>query len=215
MCETHGTVKNTSRNWQGSFRKTPGRLLGLVFIRFYQLTFSSLIGHSCRHLPTCSEYGYEAIARHGFWSGGFLTLFRVGRCFCLTAKPFWRGPASGLHTNARRFSSAVMAMVLCLFTAPARLRIAALPMRGRSPVSLLRLIIWKRKMPPPAICYLSQWTRLFSLPTSQNNCWQLVLQLTKSCSQNRQAGFILSSRFGHWRLGRRWKSGFSTVQTGV
>ncbi|MGV0909362.1 membrane protein insertion efficiency factor YidD [Martelella sp. FOR1707] len=69
-----------SRNYGGPFPKTPGRLLGLGLIRFYQLTFSSLIGQSCRHLPTCSEYGYEAIARHGLWSGGFLTLFRVGRC---------------------------------------------------------------------------------------------------------------------------------------
>ncbi len=74
MCNGH------SRNYGGPFPKTPGRLLGLGLIRFYQLTFSSLIGQSCRHLPTCSEYGYEAIARHGLWSGGFLTLFRVGRC---------------------------------------------------------------------------------------------------------------------------------------
>ena len=69
-----------SRNYGGPFRKTPGRLLGMGFIRLYQLTLSSLIGNSCRHLPTCSEYGYEAIARHGFWSGGWMTLFRVARC---------------------------------------------------------------------------------------------------------------------------------------
>jgi putative membrane protein insertion efficiency factor len=50
------------------------------FIRLYQLTLSSLIGNSCRHMPTCSEYGYEAIARHGLWAGGFLTFFRVSRC---------------------------------------------------------------------------------------------------------------------------------------
>lgn len=69
-----------SRNWSGPFRKTPGRLVGMGFIRLYQLTLSSLIGNSCRHMPTCSEYGYEAIARHGLWSGGWLTLLRVGRC---------------------------------------------------------------------------------------------------------------------------------------
>ncbi|MBU2327453.1 MAG: membrane protein insertion efficiency factor YidD [Alphaproteobacteria bacterium] len=69
-----------SRNWQGPFRKTPGRLFGMGLIRFYQLTLSSIVGSSCRHMPTCSEYGYEAIARHGLWSGGWLTLFRVGRC---------------------------------------------------------------------------------------------------------------------------------------
>ncbi|WP_174824529.1 membrane protein insertion efficiency factor YidD [Ciceribacter naphthalenivorans] len=69
-----------SRNYAGPFRKTPDRLLGMALIRLYQLTLSSLIGSSCRHAPTCSEYGYEAIARHGLWSGGWLTLFRVGRC---------------------------------------------------------------------------------------------------------------------------------------
>jgi putative membrane protein insertion efficiency factor len=49
-------------------------------IRFYQLTLSGFVGNGCRHIPTCSEYGYEAFARHGFWSGFWLTLFRVGRC---------------------------------------------------------------------------------------------------------------------------------------
>jgi len=69
-----------SRNWQGPFRKTPGRLLGMGLIRLYQLTLSSIVGSSCRHMPTCSEYGYEAVARHGLWRGGWLTLFRVVRC---------------------------------------------------------------------------------------------------------------------------------------
>ncbi|OCP17188.1 MULTISPECIES: membrane protein insertion efficiency factor YidD [unclassified Ensifer] len=68
------------RNWSGPFRKTPGRLLGMALVRAYQLTLSSLIGNACRHLPTCSEYGYEAIARHGLWAGGWMTLFRVARC---------------------------------------------------------------------------------------------------------------------------------------
>lgn len=73
-------LRPRGRNWSGPFRKTPGRLLGMGFIRFYQLTFSSLVGSSCRHMPSCSEYGYEAVARHGLWSGGWLTLFRVVRC---------------------------------------------------------------------------------------------------------------------------------------
>ncbi|OLP43717.1 membrane protein insertion efficiency factor YidD [Rhizobium oryziradicis] len=68
------------RNYHGPFRKTPDRLLGMGLIRLYQLTLSSLVGSHCRHMPTCSEYGYEAIARHGLWTGGWLTLFRVGRC---------------------------------------------------------------------------------------------------------------------------------------
>ncbi|ASY68589.1 membrane protein insertion efficiency factor YidD [Sinorhizobium fredii] len=73
-------IAGSGRNWSGPFRKTPGRLFGMAAIRAYQLTLSSFIGNSCRHLPTCSEYGYEAIGRHGLWTGGWLTLFRVVRC---------------------------------------------------------------------------------------------------------------------------------------
>lgn len=72
--------KPTTRNWQGKWPKTPGRLLGTGLIRLYQLTLSGFIGNSCRHQPTCSEYGYEAIARHGFWRGSRLTLWRVAKC---------------------------------------------------------------------------------------------------------------------------------------
>jgi uncharacterized protein len=69
-----------TRNFPGPFRKTPGRLFGTGLVRLYQLTLSGFIGNSCRHLPTCSEYAYEAIARHGFWPGGWMGLFRVMRC---------------------------------------------------------------------------------------------------------------------------------------
>ncbi len=69
-----------SRNWPGPWRKTPGRLLGTSLVRLYQLTLSGFVGNSCRHLPTCSEYAYEAIARHGLWPGGWMGLFRVMRC---------------------------------------------------------------------------------------------------------------------------------------
>lgn len=34
----------------------------------------------CRHVPTCSVYGREAIANHGALKGGWLTLRRIGRC---------------------------------------------------------------------------------------------------------------------------------------
>jgi len=69
-----------SRNYQGPWRKTPGRLFGVGLIRFYQLTLSGFIGNSCRHIPTCSEYGYEAIAKHGLMRGGWLTSRRIARC---------------------------------------------------------------------------------------------------------------------------------------
>ncbi|MFC3750769.1 membrane protein insertion efficiency factor YidD [Aquamicrobium ahrensii] len=68
------------RNWAGQWRKTPGRLLGTSLVRLYQLTLSGFVGNTCRHLPTCSEYAYEAIARHGLWAGGWMGLFRFLRC---------------------------------------------------------------------------------------------------------------------------------------
>ena len=69
-----------SRNWTGPWPKTPGRLFGTSLVRLYQLTLSGFIGNTCRHLPTCSEYAYEAVARHGLWAGGWMGFFRVLRC---------------------------------------------------------------------------------------------------------------------------------------
>lgn len=69
-----------TRNFDGPWRKTPGRVLGVALVRFYQLTLSGFIGNSCRHAPTCSEYTYEAIALYGLWAGGWMGLFRIMRC---------------------------------------------------------------------------------------------------------------------------------------
>jgi putative membrane protein insertion efficiency factor len=74
------TARPQGRNWSGIWPKTPGRLLGTALVRFYQLTLSGFVGNSCRHLPTCSEYAYEAIARHGLWAGAWMGLFRIMRC---------------------------------------------------------------------------------------------------------------------------------------
>ena len=56
-----------------------GRAL-VATIRGYQLVLSPLLGPRCRHLPTCSEYAAEAIARHGVLRGGWLAIRRVVRC---------------------------------------------------------------------------------------------------------------------------------------
>lgn len=49
-------------------------------IRGYQLTLSGLMGRTCRHLPSCSDYTAEAIERHGLWAGGWVGLARICRC---------------------------------------------------------------------------------------------------------------------------------------
>lgn len=49
-------------------------------IRFYQVAISPHTPPSCRFVPTCSEYGIEAIRKHGAIKGGWLTLKRICRC---------------------------------------------------------------------------------------------------------------------------------------
>jgi uncharacterized protein len=49
-------------------------------IRAYRYSLSSLVGRTCRHLPTCSEYTETAIARFGLWRGGWMGLARFWRC---------------------------------------------------------------------------------------------------------------------------------------
>jgi putative membrane protein insertion efficiency factor len=50
-------------------------------IRFYQLTISRLLpAGSCRFLPTCSHYGYQAIAKYGALKGGWMATRRILRC---------------------------------------------------------------------------------------------------------------------------------------
>jgi putative membrane protein insertion efficiency factor len=53
-------------------------LMGLI--RLYQRTLSRALPPSCRFEPSCSQYGYEAIAKYGALKGGWLAIKRVSRC---------------------------------------------------------------------------------------------------------------------------------------
>ena len=52
----------------------------ILLIRIYQGVISPYLMPSCRFTPSCSEYGIEAIRKHGPFKGGWLTLKRLGRC---------------------------------------------------------------------------------------------------------------------------------------
>lgn len=57
-----------------------GKMLLKAPVHAYRWTLKPLMGMDCRHLPTCSEYGLEAIETNGAWRGFWLTLSRVLRC---------------------------------------------------------------------------------------------------------------------------------------
>ncbi|MFC1974526.1 membrane protein insertion efficiency factor YidD [Chloroflexota bacterium] len=58
----------------------------LELIKLYQSTLSQVMPPSCRFIPTCSQYTYEAIAKFGFLKGGWLGVKRLARCH-----PFHQG----------------------------------------------------------------------------------------------------------------------------
>lgn len=58
----------------------------LAMIRFYRRRISPNTPPSCRFIPTCSQYAYEAIDKYGAWKGGWLALRRILRCH-----PFYKG----------------------------------------------------------------------------------------------------------------------------
>lgn len=52
----------------------------ILVIRAYQAVISPLFPGTCRYTPTCSQYGVEALRKHGPWKGGWLTLKRFLSC---------------------------------------------------------------------------------------------------------------------------------------
>ncbi|SES00041.1 hypothetical protein SAMN05443377_12723 [Propionibacterium cyclohexanicum] len=56
------------------------KYLLIGFVKLWRLLVSPLYGDVCKFYPTCSEYGLEALRRHGAVRGGWLTLRRIARC---------------------------------------------------------------------------------------------------------------------------------------
>lgn len=53
--------------------------IALKIIRLYQ-SFPLINHASCRFLPTCSEYFYQAIEKYGILRGGLLGVKRILKC---------------------------------------------------------------------------------------------------------------------------------------
>lgn len=60
--------------------------LFILLIKGYQKFISPVLPPSCRFYPTCSQYGIEAISKHGVIKGGAMTAWRIVRC-----NPFSKG----------------------------------------------------------------------------------------------------------------------------
>jgi putative membrane protein insertion efficiency factor len=58
----------------------------LALVRSYQVFLSPFLGGACRFHPSCSNYAYEAIERHGARRGVVLAMKRLVRC-----RPFGPG----------------------------------------------------------------------------------------------------------------------------
>jgi putative membrane protein insertion efficiency factor len=56
------------------------KYVALGLIRLWQKTLSKALLPACRFTPSCSQYGYEAISKYGFFKGGWMAAKRVGRC---------------------------------------------------------------------------------------------------------------------------------------
>ena len=52
----------------------------IKLIKGYKFLISPLFGHSCRYLPTCSEYTIEALKEYGLVKGLFKSLKRILSC---------------------------------------------------------------------------------------------------------------------------------------
>ncbi len=56
------------------------KYIPLLIIKFYQYCIRPFIPSACRYTPSCSEYGIQAINKHGAFKGSWLSLKRIFRC---------------------------------------------------------------------------------------------------------------------------------------
>jgi hypothetical protein len=70
------------QNWFAFYMK---KIL-IALIKFYRKYISPMKRTKCPYIPTCSEYGLEAIEKYGAIKGSLLAAYRILRC-----NPFSKG----------------------------------------------------------------------------------------------------------------------------
>ena len=55
-------------------------LILIKLIKGYKFFISPLFGHSCRYLPTCSEYCIESLETYGLFKGILISFKRIITC---------------------------------------------------------------------------------------------------------------------------------------
>ena len=55
-------------------------LILIKFIKAYKYLISPLLGHSCRYLPTCSDYFIECLKIYGLLQGSIRGIKRILTC---------------------------------------------------------------------------------------------------------------------------------------
>ena len=53
-------------------------------LSLYKRFISPALPPSCRYVPTCSQYAYEAVAKYGVLRGGWMGVRRLLRCHPFT-----------------------------------------------------------------------------------------------------------------------------------
>lgn len=66
-------------NLDGISRSIPQKIV-IAGIKFYRRNLSPMKQFKCPYIPTCSEYGLQAVEKYGALKGGLMALWRILRC---------------------------------------------------------------------------------------------------------------------------------------
>ena len=71
-------IPDSEKNKSAIFNGAQGGAFFLI--RFFQIIISPQDGPNCRHIPTCSSYGRQAVIKHGAFLGSLMAGERLLRC---------------------------------------------------------------------------------------------------------------------------------------